>query len=222
MKNWWRRRGNLMFRLRRIGKIVEILTFKITVSVLLKSQWEWIDEERKGTAHVIPIQYIGVQDCDRAKMSMNEILLYALANADNEGGGGEGGYAILHSTRAVSDLPGVSQTFDALGAAYPTLWPYGRGLFHSTRTHKLSFQEYIRWTLEYHDKRFRRHHSFPFVAFSIQQKQSALLAAKLHMRRNDFEADSELLANLTLDDLREAEKDEAAHRPIRNENVQSL
>ena len=29
-----------------------------------------------GDANVIPIQYIGVQDCDRAKMSTNEVLLY--------------------------------------------------------------------------------------------------------------------------------------------------
>jgi hypothetical protein len=35
-------------------------------------------------AHVIPIQYVGVQDCEQAKMSMNEILLYALANADDD------------------------------------------------------------------------------------------------------------------------------------------
>ena len=84
----------------------------------------------------------------------------------------------------------------------------------------MGFQEYIRWTLEYYDNRFCTHHSFPFVAFSIEQKQSALLSAKLHMRRDNFEADTELLANLSLCDLQQAQVDEEAHRPICNEGVQ--
>lgn len=47
----------------------------------------------------------------------------------------------------------------------------------------------------------------------------ALLATKLHMRRDDFKADTELLATLTVHDLREAQLDEEAHRLIRNERV---
>ena len=150
------------------------------------------------------------------------MLLYALANADDNRYGNEGGYAIIHGAQPVPDLPGASKSFDALAAAYPVLWPYGRGLFHEGRPRKLNFNEYIRWTLQYFDKRFRKHHSFAFVVFSIQQKQSALLSAKIHMRRNDFEADSDLLTNLTLRDLQEAQVDEDAHRPIRNERVKTL
>ena len=153
-------------------------------------------------------------------MSTNEVLFYALANADDNRYGHEGGYAVIHGGQAVPDLPGASQSFDALAAAYLTLWPYGCGLYHNDRSPKLSFHEYIRWTLEYYDKCFRTHHSFPFVAFSIQQKQSALLSAKL--QRHDFEADTELLAELTLHDLQEAKVDEEAHRVIQNERVQCL
>lgn len=181
-----------------------------------------IENDGGSSAHVIPIQYVGVHDCEGTKMSINETLLYALANADDDRYGHEGGYAVIHGGQPVPDLPGANKSFDALAAAYPVLWPYGRGLYHDDRCQKLGFQEYIRWTLEYHDKRFRRHHSFPFVAFSIQQKQSALFSARIHMRRNDFEADSDLLADLTLRDLQEAQVDEAAHRPIRNERVQRL
>jgi hypothetical protein len=155
-------------------------------------------------------------------MSTNEVLLYALANADDDRYGHEGGYAIIHGAQPIPDLPGATQSFDALAGAYPTLWPYGCGLFHQDRIRKLGFHEYIRWTLEYHDKRFRTHHSFPFVAFSIQQKQSALLSAKIHMRRRDFEADTNLLADLSLRDLQEAQVDEEAHRLIKNERVQRL
>ena len=102
------------------------------------------------------------------------------------------------------------------------MWPYGRGLYHDSRPRKISFQEYIRWALQYYDKRFRTHHCFPFVAFSIEQKQSALLSAKIRMRRSDFEADSGMLADLSLHDLREAQMDEEAHRPIQNERVRHL
>lgn len=175
-----------------------------------------------GASHVIPMQYVGVQDCDHANMSMNEVLLYTLANADDNRYGHEGGYAVIHRAQPVPDLPGANKSFDALAAAYPMLWPYGRGLYHESRARKLNFHEYIRWTLQYIDKRFRRHHSFSFVAFSIQQKQSALLSAKVHMCCNDFEADTDLLADLRLQDLQEAQVDEEAHRPIRNERVKSL
>lgn len=161
--------------------------------------------------HVIPIQYIGVQDCDQAKMTTNEVLLYALANADDDRYGREGGYVIIHRAQPVPDLPGASKSFDALAAAYPALWPYRRGLYHDDRPRKIGFPEYIRWALQYHDRCFHTHHSFPFVAFSIQQKQSALLAAKIHMRRSDFEVDGDLLADLSLKDLQEAQVDEDAH-----------
>ena len=175
-----------------------------------------------GAAHVIPIQFVGVQDCEEAKMTTNEVLLYALANADDDRYGHEGGYAVIHSAQPVPDLPGASESFDALAGAYPALWPYGRGLYHENRRRKIGFHDYIRWTLQYYDKRFRRHHSFPFVAFSIQQKQSALLSAKIHMRREDFEADTDLLADLSLRDLQEAQVDEEAHRSIGNERVRRL
>ena len=127
------------------------------------------------------MQYLVVQDCEEAKMTTNEVLLRALANADDDRYGHEGGYAIIYSAQPVPDLPGASKTFDALAAAYPVLRPYGRGLFHQEQPRKLSFHDYNRWTLQFFDKRFQTHHSYPFVAFSIEQKQSVLLSAKIHM-----------------------------------------
>ena len=87
---------------------------------------------------------------------------------------------------------------------------------------ELSFGEYIHWALNYHDKQFRVHHSFAFVAFSIEQKKLALFLAKVHMCQDNFEADSDLLADLSLRDLQQAQMDEEAHCPILNECVQSL
>ena len=60
------------------------------------------------------------------------------------------------------------------------------------------------------------------MAFSIEQKQSALFSAKVHMRQHNFEVDSDLLADLSLRDLQQAQMDEEAHHPILNERVQSL
>ena len=42
------------------------------------------------------------------------------------------------------------------------------------------------------------------------------------MHRHDFDADTDLLAGLSLHDLQVAQMDEEAHRPIMNEHVQSL
>ena len=42
------------------------------------------------------------------------------------------------------------------------------------------------------------------------------------MRRDDFEADTDLLADLSLRDLQEAQVDEEAHRSVRNERVRRL
>ena len=122
--------------------------------------------EQTGMPQVIPIQYVSVQDCDHVKLSINEVLLYA----------------VIHRAQPVPDLSGVSVSFDALAAAYPVLWPYGCGLFHETQPQKLSFPECICWTIQYFDKQFQKHHSFGFVVFSIQQKQSALLSTKIHMQ----------------------------------------
>jgi hypothetical protein len=61
---------------------------------------------------------------------------------------------VIHGSQPMSDLSGANESFDALAAAYPVLWPYGRGLFHEERLQKLSFAEYICWTLRYHDKQF--------------------------------------------------------------------
>ena len=91
------------------------------------------DYNYTGNAHVIPIQYVGVQDCDHAKMSTNEVLLYALANADDDRYGHEGGYAIIYGSQPIPDLPGAMKSFDALAGAYPVLWPYEQGLFHENR-----------------------------------------------------------------------------------------
>jgi hypothetical protein len=63
---------------------------------------------------VIPIQYIGVYDCEVAKMTINKVLLYALANTDDNHYRHEGGYAVIHGSQPIPNLPGASKSFDTL------------------------------------------------------------------------------------------------------------
>jgi hypothetical protein len=109
-----------------------------------------------------------------------------------------------------------------LMAAYPVLWPYGVGGIEVDRKNKVSFNEHVRWALQYHDRRFRLHHSFPFVAFGIAQKHVALYSARVEMKRDDFEKDGLAMTMLTVNDLIQAEKEEAQRLPISNPRVQAL
>ncbi|KAG0695956.1 hypothetical protein DFH29DRAFT_758462, partial [Suillus ampliporus] len=106
-----------------------------------------------------------------------------------------------------------------LAAAYLVLFPYGIGGIEANREKKIGFNEHIRWALQYYDHRFHIHHSFPFLAFSIEQKREALQSACIQMRQKDFERDAWAIKSVTIDDLKQANKEEAAHVPISNPQV---
>jgi hypothetical protein len=176
-------------------------------------------------ADVIPLQYCGVSDTDLSWVSTNELMMYALANIADEKD--EGGYVVRH-VRNASDF---GRTPDGkkeapgkipLMAAYPCLWPYGKGGIECDRPVNVRFGEHTRWALQYHDHRFRMHHSFPFVAFGVLQKWQALGAARVQMRRQDFESDSVALATLKVADLKQAEVEEERKLPVSNSKVKAL
>jgi hypothetical protein len=189
-----------------------------------------MDDDLEG--HVIPLQFLSVEDIDFTQLSLNELLLHAMSNLSNEDPDVEGGYAIRHARNPVFDLPistmerrstMFTDKFDAFAAAYPVLWPYGEGRWDIIdRRQKLSFTEYVRWALRYHDRRFRIHHSFPFLAFGIEQKAKTLTSAKLQMRRHDFDRDKISLSTLTVDDLYRAQAEEEDHHLISNDEVKKL
>ncbi|KAF8119739.1 hypothetical protein EV363DRAFT_1145398, partial [Boletus edulis] len=139
----------------------------------------------------------------------------------------EGGYVVRHGLKPVSEFgmgrgsqPGPKE--NPLAAAYPLLYPYGIGGIEEKRDCTIGFDEHISWALQYYDRRFRTHHSFPFVVFSIQQKRQALLSARIQMNRRDFEHDAVAISSLTMADLKQAEKEEAEHLPISNPRVKLL
>ena len=54
--------------------------------------------------------------------------------------------------------------------AFPCLFPFRHGGIEADRPEEVSFGEHAKWALRYHDHRFRKHETFPFVAFDIQQR----------------------------------------------------
>ena len=45
--------------------------------------------------------------------------------------------------------------------AFPLLFPFGFGGIEADRAIKVDFVEHVQWALQYHDRRFRRHKTFP-------------------------------------------------------------
>jgi hypothetical protein len=180
---------------------------------------------------VIPLQFLGVEDVDVSQLSSNKPFLHALTNLKSQEDV-EGGYAIRHGNAPVFDLPiaiedrqssSFVNKYDLFAAAYPMLWPYGEGRWDVVgRREKVSYTEYVRWALRYYDRRFRTHHTFPFLAFGIEQKAKALYSAKLQMRRRDFQRDRMAVSRITIDDLRRAQAEEEAHQKPSNNDVNKL
>lgn len=162
-------------------------------------------------ASVIPLQFLGVMDVDMNQVQSNELMKYGLMNLLGEGK--EGGYAVRHSQAAVSDfgrdLEGQERDMNPLAAAFPTLFPYGRGGFENSRRHFVSFNEQAHWSMQFYDQHFRTHHTFPFVVFSIEQKRKALSSARVQMHRPDFERNKLAIGSISCADMRVAVQEEA-------------
>jgi len=142
----------------------------------------------------------------------------------------EAGYAARHSRLAVPDLGPLrdQQTEDdtdvgnPLATAYPTLFPYGVGLLEASRTRPISFKRHVRWCLQYHDRRFRLHHSFPFAVFGMQQKREALSSARLQMNHSGFAKVAEVFSTLHHRDLEKAAQEEAKGERFSDSRIRLL
>ncbi|KIO05487.1 hypothetical protein M404DRAFT_25202 [Pisolithus tinctorius Marx 270] len=118
-----------------------------------------------ATPHVVPLQVSGTIDTDLSTLSAKELMTWGLVNLWDEGQ--EGGYAVKHGGKPVSDFgrpqqkPHILQPADSkrnfFEKAYPCLYPYGEGGIERTQPVPIDFGEHVRWALEYHDRHFRRH-----------------------------------------------------------------
>lgn len=166
-------------------------------------------------------------DNDLSKVSSNELMAWGLHNLWQ--GQTEGGYAIRHGAPvntfgqppANSPPPNPSRP-NFWEQAFPLLFPYGLGGIEGDRPTKLSFIEHVRWSLQYHDRRFRLHPTFIFVAFSIQQRRQALISARIQMKQTDFAQVSHTLSTITPEDLRRAGEEEGRGQPPSNPAIRVL
>jgi hypothetical protein len=131
-------------------------------------------------ADVVPLQFSGTVDTDLTKLTANEMMVWGLANLWNQGQ--EGGYRVCPGGHPVNDFgrpPAGSAAIVDSGSesqrdvsnffekAFPGLFPYGRGGVEGDQVTPIPFREHVQWALQYFDHRFRRHETFPFVAFGI-------------------------------------------------------
>ncbi|PPQ75657.1 hypothetical protein CVT26_001814 [Gymnopilus dilepis] len=85
---------------------------------------------------------------------------------------------------------------------YPTLFPYGIGGFEDpTRRLSLSFQKQANYYLDIHDRSFRYHHSFIFVAVNILQRRAAHLHTHLTVSSQRFNAVADRLVSISPETL---------------------
>ncbi|PSS32096.1 hypothetical protein PHLCEN_2v2137 [Hermanssonia centrifuga] len=167
---------------------------------------------------VIPMQVSGAIDTDLTTLTSKELMLWGLANLWKEGH--EGPYSIRHGTQPVRDLPPrrpadedaqftrPDSSHNLFEKAFPCLFPYGCGGLEAQRPIAVDFPTHIRWCLQYHDRRFRKHQTFPFLCFGIVQKRHALSNAQLQMKRKNFEHDARIMSSLTAAKLRQAAAEE--------------
>jgi Helitron helicase-like domain at N-terminus len=165
-------------------------------------------------------------DVDMTKITANETMVRALINLWNENR--EGPYAIRHGCQAVSDFPNPTGThggvvdLNIFEKAYPCLYPYGRGGIEAKRPVPIDFKVHIKWAMQYFDRRFRKHETFPFFVFGILQQREALLTARLKMNKHSFERDASVIETITSEKLALAQKEEERNIPISDPAVQLL
>ena len=149
--------------------------------------------------------------------------------------GQEGVYAVRHGREPVSDFPphpgdqvdegaqpGTAALPNFFEKAFPCLFPYGLGGIEAHWPVQVDFREHVKWALQYFDRRFRKHETFPFVCFGISQKRQALASAKVQMQQKMFERDVRLMSSVTIKKLEAAKQEEEKGMPISDPAVRKL
>ena len=105
---------------------------------------------------------------------------------------------------------------------FPCLFPYGIGGIEAYRAVEVNFRSHVKWALQYFDRRFRKHETFPFVCFGISQRRQALASARVQMERKTFERDARLMSTVTAAKLEAAKREEEKGLPISDTAVHAL
>ncbi|KIN95600.1 hypothetical protein M404DRAFT_100163, partial [Pisolithus tinctorius Marx 270] len=145
-----------------------------------------------ATPSVVPLQVSGTIDTDLSMLSAKELMTWGLVNLWDEGQ--EGGYAVKHGGKPVSDFgwprqsPHILQPADSeqnfFEKAYPCLFPYGEGGIEHTQPVPIDFAE--------------------------------------HMQHKGFDRDAHLLSTISLASMQQAVREEEQHQCISDPAIQLL
>ncbi|KAJ3729418.1 hypothetical protein C8R42DRAFT_570374, partial [Lentinula raphanica] len=154
-------------------------------------------------------------------------MKWALSRLWDENEMSEGMYAVRRGGQPIPDFirqakVGEDITDDFFEKAFPVLFPYGEGGLERERPMKVDNSSLIRRALMYHDRRFRKHSTFPFVVFGIQQKLQALNSARLQLRKSSYDRDIRILLSITREQLQHAAKEESEKKMISDPAVRLL
>jgi hypothetical protein len=175
------------------------------------------------------LQITGTVDTDLSNISANEMMIWGLANLWKEDQ--EGAYLVRHGLKPASDFGRSREQKTRLfetsqpnffEKAFPCLFPYGCGGVEAAQEVTVSFQEHVKWSLQYHDRRFRTHEIYPFVAFGILQRREALGSARLQMIQKNFIRDARVLSSITPEILEKARTEEENGQEISDARMRLL
>jgi len=144
------------------------------------------DAVEEHDANVIPLNFVGMLDTDSTEVSSTDLASQALCNLSAPE---DEQYAVRHAQFPACDFPPHLNDHDEMASEcniweemFPILFPFGEGGLERCRAVPLSLVDHVRWVLQYHDRQFRIHPTFAFMAFSILQRQQALTSAALQIR----------------------------------------
>lgn len=174
---------------------------------------------------------MGVVDVDGCDITSTEIMAHALANSTIENQSGDytirrgsafvNEYARTDSATGLRNDGGPSNPNHLLGS-FPTLFPYGKGGFETSRPINVPYETHAKWTMQYADKRFRKDIQFPFQIFGICQKRDVCRSSVLQMKRQAFTRHINLISTLKPQDLVRASQEETRKVRFSNPAVQAL
>ncbi|KAF7293576.1 ATP-dependent DNA helicase [Mycena indigotica] len=144
---------------------------------------------------VIPLQPHGAVDISADSINSEELFCAAVNNLAPE------------EIRKYAVRPGEQrvdhQTQNHLLGTFPLLFPYGLGGIEVDRQDKVSYEEHVRWALQYDDGRFRKDLYFMFQAFGVQVKRE----------------NQDAFQRLTAQDFIKASKEEERKQGISNPTI---
>ncbi|KLO07134.1 hypothetical protein SCHPADRAFT_837061, partial [Schizopora paradoxa] len=139
------------------------------------------------------IESTGVSDPEGVTIPGRSLNAYALRNIANKGFD-EPDLQIFQSTNIVPEYNNAN----LFPGMYPTLFPFGLGgLDDPKRKVKVSFQKHVDYLFSIHDRSFRYHNSFMFVALNIHQRRLAHLHTYFTVKRSDFLSVAEKLVSIS-------------------------